>query len=112
MEWNVVDLGNGLTRLNVSGRMDVAGTLAVDPVFANIAQEKLNVVVDLSNVSFLASLGIRTLMMSCKALAEKGGNLVLLDPQTAVAKVLEASAIDRVIPVVRDMAAAEAILLR
>jgi hypothetical protein len=51
-------------------------------------------------------------MVSCKALAEKGGNLVILAPQPGVLKVLKSSAIDTIIPVVPDMSAAETILLK
>lgn len=111
MELNVVELANGIATVNMSGRMDVAGSLAVDPVFAKIVADKHKVVADMSEVTFLASLGIRTLMVSCKALAEKGGNLVILAPQPGVAKVLKSSAIDTIIPVVADMGAAETILL-
>lgn len=112
MQWNIVDLDNGLTKLDLSGRMDVEGSLAIDPVFAKVTGEKKNVVVDMSNVSFLASLGLRTLVMSCKGLANKGGNMVLLNPQSGVEKVLKTSGISSIIPMVSDMTDAEAILLK
>ena len=112
MEWTIVDLENGLAKLAVSGRMDIEGALAIDPVFDKVALEKTNVVVDISAVSFLASLGLRTLVRSCKTLAAKGGNLVLLGAQPAVEKALKTSGIDTIIPVVSDMREAEAILLR
>lgn len=112
MEWNVSDLENGLTKVVLSGRLDLQGALAIDPVFSKIAEEKLKVVVDLSGVPFLASLGLRTMVMSCKALAAKGGNLVLMQPQPGVEKVLMTSGINTIIPVVPDMSAAEAALLK
>jgi len=112
MEWNIADLENGLSKLSLAGRMDLQGSLSIDPVFAKIAEEKTLVVVDMSNVSFLASLGLRTLVVSCKTLAGKGGNLVLLNPQPGVEKVLLTSGINTIIPVVSDMGAAEAILLK
>ena len=112
MEWTITDLGNGLTKLAVSGRMDIKGALAIDPVFAKVAEEKKNVVVDMTDVSFLASLGIRTLVVSCKTLAAKGGNLVLLGLQPGVEKVLKTSGLNTMIPIVADMGAAEAILLK
>jgi anti-anti-sigma factor len=111
MEWTVVDLENGLTRLVVSGRMDIEGSLAVDPVFAQVAEEKTKVVADISNLTFLASLGLRTLVRSCKTLAAKGGNLVLLGAQPGVEKVLKTSGVNTIIPLVADMGEAEGILL-
>jgi anti-anti-sigma factor len=106
---DIVDLDNGITNVLVSGRMDVQGALAVDKKFSTIADEKKKVVIDLSQVTFLASLGIRTLIMSCKTLASKGGDMVLLNPQPNVEKVLRTSGVDTVIQIVRDMNAATAI---
>jgi anti-anti-sigma factor len=109
---DIVDLDNGITNVLVSGRMDVQGALAVDKKFSTIADEKKKVVIDLSQVTFLASLGIRTLIMSCKTLASKGGDMVLLNPQPNVEKVLRTSGVDTVIQIVRDMNAAAAIFAR
>lgn len=109
---DIVDLGNGITNVLVSGRMDVQGALAVDKKFSTIADEKKKVVIDLSQVTFLASLGIRTLIMSCKTLASKGGDMVLLNPQPNVEKVLRTSGVDTVIQIVRDMNAAAAIFAK
>lgn len=112
MKWTITDLENGLTMVALQGRMDINGALALDPVFAKLAEEKRNVIVDMSEVSFLASLGIRTLVVSCKALAAKGGNLVLLKLQPGVEKVLKMSGLHTMIPIVADVGEAEAILLR
>jgi anti-sigma B factor antagonist len=102
-------MGNGIASVLLSGRMDVHGALAVDKKFSAIADEKNKVVIDLSKVTFLASLGIRTLIMSCKTLASKGGDMVLLSPQPNVEKVLRTSGVDTVIRIVHDMNAAMAI---
>jgi anti-anti-sigma factor len=108
MNVDIVDLDNGITNVLLSGRMDVQGALAIDKKFSAIAEEKKKVVIDLSQVTFLASLGIRTLIMSCKTLASKGGDMVLLNPQPNVEKVLRTSGVDTVIQIVRDMNAATA----
>jgi anti-anti-sigma factor len=110
MNLDVVDMDDGITSVLLSGRMDVQGALAADKKFSAIADEKKKVVIDLSQVTFMASLGIRTLIMSCKTLASKGGDMVLLNPQPNVEKVLRASGVDTVIQIVRDMNAAAAIL--
>ncbi len=109
---DIVDLDNGITNVLLSGRMDVQGALAVDKKFSTIADEKKKVVIDLSQVTFLASLGIRTLIMSRKTLASKGGDMVLLNPQPNVEKVLRTSGVDTVIQIVRDMNAAAAIFAK
>ncbi|MGA8170032.1 MAG: STAS domain-containing protein, partial [Methylocystis sp.] len=54
----------------------------------------------LSEVTFLASLGIRTLIIGAKETANVGGKLVLLNPQPNVASVLRSSNVDTVMPII------------
>jgi anti-anti-sigma factor len=58
--------------------------------------------VDLSGVTFIASLGIRTLITGAKATANNGGKMVLLNPQPNVERVLRTSRVDTVIPIIDD----------
>jgi anti-anti-sigma factor len=111
MEWNVVDLGNDVTLVQLSGRMDVPGALKVDPAFVEIANQNEHVIVDLSQLAFLASLGIRTLVTACKTLRAKNGGMALLSPQPNIEQVLRSSGIDTIIPIFTDRAAAEASVL-
>jgi anti-sigma B factor antagonist len=57
-------------------------------------------------VSFLASMGIRTLIMAAKAVKENGGKLILFSPETMVAMVLKTSGTDILIPVYYDLSLA------
>ncbi len=109
MKVDVLDQKNGITTIVMSGRMDIEGAPAADMKFSVVAGSKKHVVVDLSDVSFMASLGMRTLIVSVKTIASKGGSMALLNPQANVEKALKASGVDTVIPIVRDMAAAEQI---
>ena len=102
MNLEVADLGNGITKVTLSGRLDVEGALKIDDEFNAIAERKKKVLVDLSAVTFIASLGIRTLIMGAKATANNGGKMVLLDPQPNVEKVLRTSRVDTVIPITHD----------
>lgn len=108
MDWNVVDIGNGIALVEVSGRMDVQGALKADPAFAQIAEQHDRVIIDLSKLDFLASLGIRTLVTTSKAVRARNGNLVLLSPQANIEQVLRSSGIDTIIPIAADRAEAEA----
>ncbi len=80
MELTTTDLDNGVTKVLLSGRMDIEGATAVDLRFSVLAGSKKKLLVDLSQVSFMASLGIRTLMMAAKAMANKGCKMVLAQP--------------------------------
>ena len=99
--------GDGTTRLFLSGRMDVAGAESIDQAFTSLAaSHKAAVIVDLSEVDFLASIGIRTLLTSAKAQARRGGRLVLMNPQPMVASVLATAGVDTLIPIFADLEAA------
>jgi anti-anti-sigma factor len=62
--------------------------------------------VDMSEVSFVASIGMRTLLSSAKALAKKGGKMVLLNPVGPVWDSLSTAGIDALVPIHADRDAA------
>ena len=104
MKLDVAELQNGITRVSLSGRFDVQGALEVDSEFTEIVKEKRKVVVDLSQVTFIASLGIRTLITGAKAATNNGGKMVLLNPQPNVEQVLRTTHVDTVMPIIHDSA--------
>jgi anti-anti-sigma factor len=110
MKLDVLNDENGVTRVLLVGRMDIEGATAVDTKFSVIAGSEKKVIVDMSNVDFLASLGMRTLIISAKSIASKGGRMVLLSPQPGVAKVLTTSGVDTVIPIAADLKSAIALV--
>jgi anti-anti-sigma factor len=77
MNLDVAELENGITKVTLSGRLDIEGALKIDNEFNTIVEDKKKVVVDLSEVPFIASLGIRTLITGAKATANHGGKMVL-----------------------------------
>ena len=109
MKIDVVDEQNGITKLVLTGSMDIKGALEVDPQFSEISKTKNKVIVDLKDVDFLASLGMRTLVSSAKLLMEKGGKLVLVNPQAGVEKAIKSARIDTIIPIASDLNAAIAL---
>ena len=57
------------------------------------------VVIDLSGVSYIASMGLRMLLLLGKAVAAQGGRIALMAPAPEVAGVLRTAGIDRAIPI-------------
>jgi len=112
MKLDVKPMENGVTKIALSGRFDVQSAIQIDDQFTAIAKESKDLVVDLSEVSFIASLGIRTLVVGAKAASNNGGRMVLLNPQPNVEQVLRTSHIDTVIPIAHDAATASQILGR
>jgi anti-anti-sigma factor len=95
-------LPGGITNIKLSGRMDVQGAQEIDLKFTGYTAQQRSVIVDLSGVNFLASIGIRTLLMAAKAVSGRGGKIVLLNPDDNVTKVLEMAGIDTMIPISRS----------
>ncbi len=109
MKMDVISAENGITKLVLTGSMNIQGALDVEPQFNEIVKTTDKIIVDLKDVSFLTSLGMRVLVMSARALREKGGKLVLANPQTEVERVMKIAGIDTVIDIAPDLSAAIAL---
>jgi anti-anti-sigma factor len=102
------DVGDNLRRIAITGRLDVAGTDTVATQLAALAAQKKSVVVDLTSVQFLASIGIRALISTAKAVQSRGGKMVLVvSGGSSVVMSLEATGVNELIPVFRNAADAE-----
>jgi anti-sigma B factor antagonist len=111
MELAVHDLDSGILQIDLSGRMDVNGTQQIDLKFTALtATRKAQILVDLSNVTFIASIGLRTLISNAKAQKARGGRMVLYKPSDQVEQVLRATGIDTIIPIAHDIEAARGAL--
>ena len=110
MDISVETLAGGITRISLTGRMDFAGASEVDAQFMECANSAQSLLVDLSKVTFLASMGIRTLVTGAKALKQRGGKMFLFAPELSVAKVLTTSGTDIILPVYYDFALACSVL--
>ena len=103
------DIGDNLRKIVIVGRLDLAGTDSVAGELEKLtAAPKKGVVVDVSSLKFLASLGIRALLKSAKAVQERGGRMVLVvGSNTLVVMSLEATGVNNLIPTFRSSAEAE-----
>ena len=99
MEMIVENLENDVTLVKLNGRLDVGGAADIDLKLNTIAGSRRTVIVDLSRVSFLASMGIRLLLTAARAVTNKRGKIALLSPAPDVASVLQTARIDAMIPI-------------
>jgi len=106
MRMEQVDLPGNVLKIMLDGSLDIAGAGTLDMPFNVIAGSRKKVIVDLGKVSFLASIGIRILVKTARALANKGGRLVVYNVSEQSIKVLRATGIDAIIPIAADEAAA------
>lgn len=107
MELRVEESG-GVTTAILSGRMDIEGAHAVDMQFNVFAGSKKKLIIDMAGVSFLASMGLRTIMTCVRAITSKGGKVAIAGAQPGVAKVLDTSGLSEMVPVVATVDAAVA----
>ncbi|HTC84281.1 MAG TPA: STAS domain-containing protein [Rhizomicrobium sp.] len=86
-------------RVVLAGRLDTAGVDVVETRFgAAIVPNGKNTIVDLTEVTFLASMGIRMLISTTRALSRKGGKLVMYGAGPGVRDVIETAALTEIIP--------------
>jgi anti-sigma B factor antagonist len=90
---------DGLAVVSVVGELDLATAPRLSHLLAEVAEPGRVVLVDLSHTDFLDSTGIAELAIACKHQRELGGDLILDAPNKAVSKVIELTALDRVMTV-------------
>jgi len=91
---------DGVTIARLSGRLDTANVNQVEQSFTStIVPKGQHTVVDLTEVSFIASLGIRMLLTVARALGRNRAQFVLFGAAPIVMEILETTAISEIIPV-------------
>jgi|WetSurMetagenome_2_1015567.scaffolds.fasta_scaffold820497_1 anti-sigma B factor antagonist len=108
MDIQFEQLPDQILTIHLSGRMDLAGTGEIEErLTANaLMNDRARVVVDLSQVTYIASLGLGSLVRTAQAVERRHGRLVMLNPQPLVAKLLDESGIGQHIHVFDSIAAA------
>jgi anti-sigma B factor antagonist len=69
-----------------------------------VTQQPRLLIVDMSGLSFMDSTGLRMLLRSSRSLDQQGGVLALAAPQVSVARVLQLTRADQLIPVYETVA--------
>jgi len=112
MKLHYSEMDNGIRLINLVGSLDSAGFNSIDLEFtSHCSGDNARILVDLSEVDFIASIGIRMLTINAKSLASRNGKLALFSPIADVKKVLEIAGIPSVIPIYDNLESAEAVVL-
>ena len=100
MEMEIKNQSDHITHLAFRGRLDTAGVGQVELGFtAHTVPRAKPLLLDMSEVTYIASLGLRMLLTVAKALDNRGAKIVLFCPQPAVQDVLKLSGFDQLMPV-------------
>ena len=107
MELQYRELENGIRIIKLTGELDINGVGEIETKFVgHSAGGNARVLVDLTEVTFLASIGIRLLLWTAKAVVGSGGKFVLFNPAENVEQVLVVTGIKELVPIHSDMEAA------
>ncbi|HKY55242.1 MAG TPA: STAS domain-containing protein [Anaerolineales bacterium] len=105
------ELDGGIRLIRLIGALDMTGTYSIEVEFVRRCDgDNVHVIVDLSKMNYLSSIGIPMLINTAKSVASRGGKMVLLNPQQNVAEVLDIVGIQQIIPIYNDLESAKAVL--
>src|SRR5271156_6733718 len=104
------ELTGGILKVILDGRLDIECAAAVDMKMNVISGSRKDVLVDLQQVSFLGSMGLRALVAPARAIKSRCGKIVLFGPNELVEKVLKTSGVDALIPIHHELQSAIAAL--
>jgi anti-anti-sigma factor len=103
------DIAPDFRHVTLSGRMDIQGTEAVELQLTTLIAQAQRIVIDMADITFLASIGIRLLIASGKALKQKGGRIALVvGENAAVIKTIKTTCGDLILPMHKTFEQAEA----
>ncbi|HET6595952.1 MAG TPA: STAS domain-containing protein [Anaerolineales bacterium] len=103
------DLDSSTRLIKLSGTLDIYGVGDVEIDFVRLCTgDNVCILVDLSRVDYISSIGIPLLINSARSLMRQGGKMALLKPQKAVENVLELTGIPLIIPIYETVQAAVA----
>lgn len=96
-----------IARVKLRGRLDTPGVDQIEGKFtASVVPEGRSAVVDLRDVSFIASMGLRMFIGLAKQLRRRNARLVLFAPQAQVDEVFHTVLLREIVPIVADEAEA------
>jgi len=108
MKLHYSELEDGIRLIKLIGTLDMNGTYSVEVDFVrHCAGANVRVLVDLSKVNYLSSIGIPMLINTARSVASRGGKMVLLNPQRNVTEILELTGISQIIDIYSDLQTAK-----
>jgi anti-anti-sigma factor len=104
---DVTELSPGAYLVVISGEMDIATSPELTSRLATVrGPERYQVLVDLSQLTFMDSTGIKSLISSAKEVESRGGRLVVFAPTANVQRVFDIVHFADVVPIADSLDAA------
>jgi anti-anti-sigma factor len=106
VDLRVEHLPGNIDRAIPIGRWDVAGAADIDLRLSVLAGSGRSIILDMTQVSFLSSMGMRSVIICAQAVMQRHAKMVMLSPSEHVASALAMAAIDTLVPIHDDIDAA------
>jgi|SRR5215471_408826 len=109
MKMETVEVAPRVVKITLTGRLDTPGVDGIETRFlATLIPNANNAIIDMSNVDFISSMGIRMLVSAARSLKMRQAALSLFGLQDQVNQVLELVAINQMIHICQSEAEAQA----
>lgn len=103
------ELENGIRLIKLIGTLDLSGAYGIEVEFVRrCAGDNVRVLVDLSEVDYISSIGVHMLITSANSITSHGGKMALLSPQPGVLGVLDLIGIPQILPIYSELESAKA----
>ncbi len=110
MKINQTEL-DGIVKLSIDGRLDAVSSVEADKEFTQVldaGNDKL--LIDLENLEYISSAGLRVLLVVAKRIQQKGGKVVLSSLTPNVKEVFEISGFSSIFKIFESTEDSEAFL--
>jgi anti-anti-sigma factor len=88
------------TLVELAGEADVTGSETLDALLAAQTRKKPGLlVIDMSGLRFMDSAALQSVLRAHQVLSKAGGRLALVNPHDTVARVLQITEVDQLVPV-------------
>ncbi len=86
----ITPAGNGNQRVALAGRLDTHTYADLDAQLVPVLESSIHsLVLDLEGLDYISSAGVRSIFKARKALAARGGKVVVVNPQPQIQKVFD-----------------------
>ncbi len=100
---NAQENEDGFQIIRIEGRLDAATSREFDAAMATLMREGgLRVALDVSELTYVSSAGLRSLLMLAKKMKDAAGLVALFKPQPQVSQLLKMAGFDRVMPMFHE----------
>lgn len=111
MQLEIVPIDATTSRIVLDGRLDAPGCERIETQFtAHASASPAHILVDMSKLAFIGSLGIRLLISNARVIQRRGRKMIIIGAGAQPMDVFETVALGDLIPIVKDEAEAKALI--